>query len=76
MVELRDQNAVPLPERVPLRKLVAEDNQDRALLYQEVAKANGHPDWEANIRSAFARRWIARAQAGWYYREGGSWVQK
>jgi uncharacterized protein YdbL (DUF1318 family) len=76
MVEVRDQNTVPLPERVLLRKLVAEDNQDRGLLYQEVAKANGHPEWEPNIRSAFARRWIARAQTGWYYKEGGSWVQK
>jgi len=76
MVDVRDQNAVPLPERVLLRKLVGEDNHDRALLYQEVAKANGHPEWEADIRSSFARRWIARAQTGWYYKQGDSWVQK
>jgi uncharacterized protein YdbL (DUF1318 family) len=76
LVDVRDQNAVPLPERVPLRKLVADDNRDRAQLYSEMAKANGHPEWEADIRSAFARRWIARAQSGWYYKEGANWVQK
>ncbi len=76
MIDVRDQNAVPLPERVALRKLVADDNHDRGLLYQEVAKANGHPEWEADIRSAFARRWIALASSGWYYQSSGSWVKK
>jgi uncharacterized protein YdbL (DUF1318 family) len=76
MVDVRDQNAVPLAERVTLRKLVADDNRDRTLLYQEVAKANGHPEWESDIRAAFAKRWIARAQSGWYYKDGGNWVQK
>ena len=76
MIDVRDQNAVPLAERVTLRKLVADDNRDRALLYQEVAKANGHPEWESDIRAAFAKRWIARAQSGWYYQEAGKWVQK
>jgi len=76
MIEVRDQNAVALPERVALRKLVADDNRDRAQLYAEVARANGHPEWEADIRSAFARRWIARAQSGWYYKDGERWVQK
>lgn len=76
MIDVRDQNAVPLAERVALRKLVADDNRDRAQLYQEVANANGHPEWEADIRNAFARRWIAHAQGGWYYKSGGAWVQK
>jgi uncharacterized protein YdbL (DUF1318 family) len=76
MVELRDQNAVALPERVPLRKLVAEDNRDRSQLYAEVALTSGHPEWEADIRAAFARRWIAKATSGWYYKDGERWVQK
>ncbi len=76
MIELRDQNAVPLPERVPLRKLVADDNRDRTQLYAEVARTSGHPEWEADIRGAFARRWIAKAQSGWYYKDGARWIQK
>jgi uncharacterized protein YdbL (DUF1318 family) len=76
MIEVRDQNAVPLPERGTLRQLVADDNRDRGQLYAEVARANGHPEWEADIRAAFARRWVARAQSGWYYQDGGRWVQK
>jgi uncharacterized protein YdbL (DUF1318 family) len=76
MVEVRDQNAIPLAERSNVRKLVADENADRANLYAEIAKANGNPGWTADIRNTFARRWIERAQPGWWYREGGTWRQK
>lgn len=78
LVELRDQNSVPLAERAVVKRLVAEDNRDRNTLYAEIAKANGHPEWEADIRGIFARRWIERgAQPGWYYQDGaGNWKQK
>jgi uncharacterized protein len=77
-VAVRDQNAVPLAERAVVKRLVAEDNADRAALYAAIAKANGHPEWEPDIRRTFARRWIERgAQPGWYYQDsGGSWVRK
>lgn len=77
MVEVRDQNAIPLPERTAARKLVADENKDRAALYTEIAKSNNHPEWESDIRSTFAKRWIAKAQAGWYYQDdSGAWKQK
>ncbi len=77
MVDVRDQNAIPLPERTGARKLVTDENKDRAALYSEIAKANGHPEWEAEIRSTFAQRWIAKAGAGWYYKDAaGAWKQK
>jgi uncharacterized protein YdbL (DUF1318 family) len=77
LVEVRDQNAVPLPDRNAVRKLVAEENADRANLYRELANANGHPEWEADIRSTFAQRWIGKASAGWYVQDkSGSWKQK
>jgi uncharacterized protein len=78
LVELRDQNGVPLAERAIVKRLVAEDNRDRNTLYAEIAKANGHPEWEADIRGIFARRWVERgAQPGWYYQDGaGNWKQK
>ena len=76
MVEVRDQNAIPLPERNQARQLVADENKDRAALYAAIAKANGHPEWEAEIRETFAKRWIAKAQAGWWYKDAGGWKQK
>jgi hypothetical protein len=41
-----------------------------------VAVANGHPEWEGQIRDVFARQWIDSARAGWWYQAGGSWKQK
>jgi uncharacterized protein YdbL (DUF1318 family) len=77
LVEIRDANAVPLADRNRLRKLVSDDNADRNSLYREIATANEHPEWEADIRSTFAERWIANAPAGWYYKKGGGdWTQK
>jgi uncharacterized protein len=75
-VDVRDANAVPLPERANVKRLVAEDNRDRDALYGEVAKANGHPEWKADIQNTFARRWIAKADAGTWYQDGGAWKQK
>jgi uncharacterized protein len=78
LVEVREQNAVPLAERATVKRLVAEDNADRKTLYAEIAKANGHPEWEDDIRKTFARRWVERgAKPGWYYQDaGGNWAQK
>jgi uncharacterized protein len=77
LLEARDPNAVPLAERNQVRKLVADDNADRNALYREIASANGHPEWEPDIRATFAQRWIARARAGWWYRDAaGQWTQK
>jgi uncharacterized protein YdbL (DUF1318 family) len=77
LIEVRDQNLIPLPERNRVRKLVAEENADRTSLYREIASANGHPEWEADIRLTFAERWIDKAAAGWYYQDAsGAWKQK
>ena len=78
LIEIRDQSGIALPDRALIKRLVAEDNRDRNTLYAEIAKANNHPDWEADIRKIFARRWVERgAQPGWYYQAaGGAWQQK
>jgi uncharacterized protein YdbL (DUF1318 family) len=76
-IEVRDLNAVALPDRATVKRLVSEDNADRAQLYAEMAKANNHPEWEADIRKRFALRWVAKAKAGWYYQDAsGAWKQK
>ena len=78
LIEVRDASAAPLPERPVVTRLVAEDNRDREALYAEIAKANGHPEWAADIRKTFARRWVERgARTGWYYQNAsGAWTQK
>jgi uncharacterized protein YdbL (DUF1318 family) len=78
LVQVRDQNLVPLAERNVVRKLIAEDNADRSNLYKEMAAANGHPEWEADIRTTFAERWAARAaSSGRYYQDAsGAWKKK
>jgi len=74
-IAVRDVGAVPLTRRAALLREVAQQNRDLSLLYDEVAKANGHPEWASDIRNVFAQRWIAHArQKGWYYRDGsGNW---
>jgi uncharacterized protein YdbL (DUF1318 family) len=78
LIAERDTSNVPLAERAVVKRLVAEDNRDRATLYAEIAKANGHPEWESDIRQTFAKRWVERgAKPGWYYQDGGgAWKQK
>ena len=76
-VGIRDQNAIPLAQRNTVRKLVSAENQNRAALYKEIAVANGHPEWEQDIRNTFAQRWIAKARSGWWYQDAqGNWQQK
>lgn len=76
-IALRDQSAVPLAERNRLRQLIADENADRQALYRQIAVANGHPEWEDDIRRTFAERWVANARSGWYYEDRqGNWQRK
>lgn len=75
-IALHDPNVVPLPERNKVRTLMANENADRAALYREIALANKQPQWEAQIRSVFAQRWVARAKTGWWVQLDGAWTQK
>lgn len=77
LIILRDATKVPLKSRNEVKKWVAEENQERLDLYREIAGANGHPEWEADIRATFATRWIDRASPGWWYQnEKGEWKQR
>lgn len=77
LVALRDASAVPLNQRAQANAAVADENRDRNALYREVAHANNHPEWEAQIRQTFAKGWIERAHAGWYYQDAsGAWKRK
>jgi len=77
LIAMRDASAIPLSARQPVNGLIAAENQDRNALYREIARANSHPEWEADIRSTFAQRWIQLARAGWWYQDtSGSWARK
>jgi len=76
MIIVRDASALPIRDRVAVNTAVADDNRDRAAVYREIAVANGHPEWEGQIRDVFARQWIASARSGWWYQQNGSWKQK
>ena len=75
-IAVKDASAVPLSQRGGLAGLVKDENSDRARLYKEIAAANGHPEWEGEIKSTFAVGRIDKAQAGWFYHEGGAWLKK
>lgn len=76
LIALRDPKAVPLEARNLVKKLIADENAGRNRLYAEIAKANAHPEWEADIRRIFASSWVQNAPSGWWYQSGTTWLQK
>lgn len=76
LIEFHDRNLIPLKDRNNVVQLVSAQNNDWNALYAEIARLNGHPEWQDSIRRTFAERWIAKADRGWYYRENGVWKQK
>jgi uncharacterized protein YdbL (DUF1318 family) len=77
MVAVHDVSKAPLAQRAQMNSAVADENRDRTALYQQIAVANGHPEWEKQIRQIFAKQWIDRAHPGWYYQDAaGTWQRK
>jgi uncharacterized protein YdbL (DUF1318 family) len=77
MVSLRDATKIALKDRVPVNQAVADDNRDRTAVYREIAVANGHPEWEPQIRQIWAKQWVEGAHKGWWYQDSsGAWRQK
>ncbi len=76
LISVRDAGKLELKDRVVMNAAVADDNRDRKAVYREVAVANGHPEWEGQIREVFAKQWVDSARSGWWYQSGGGWKQK
>jgi len=76
LITVRDAKAIALKDRNKVKGLVADENKDRNALYAEIARANGHPEWQADIQATFASRWVQKAAKGWWYNNGSSWQQK
>ena len=76
-VALRDQKLVPLQDRNTIKSLISKEDDDRGALYREIARANGHPEWESDIQQTFAKEWVQNARRGWFYQDSnGAWRQK
>jgi len=76
LIAVKDASVVALKDRQSLNSLVSAENADRNALYKEIAVANGHAEWEAEIRSTFAQRWAQKAQAGWWVQDASGWVKR
>jgi uncharacterized protein YdbL (DUF1318 family) len=77
MIAVHAAAAIPLKERNKVQGLISSENSDRSALYRAIADANGHPEWEPEIRATFARTWVEKASRGWWYQNPqGGWVQK
>jgi len=77
LLVLRDPSKVALAQRTAANQAVADENRDRKAVYREIAVANGHPEWEDQIRATFAKEWVTQARAGWWYQDSSAaWKQK
>jgi uncharacterized protein YdbL (DUF1318 family) len=74
---VRDPAAVPIADRQAVSALIAADTRDKTALYREIARANGHPEWETQIADTFNRIMREKIPAGWWLQgENGQWSQK
>ncbi|MCU7891183.1 MAG: YdbL family protein [Candidatus Thiodiazotropha sp. (ex Ustalcina ferruginea)] len=77
LVAVRDLKLISLRDRNKVKKLVVDENGDRKSLYAEIARANGQPQWEKDIRDTFARVWVEEAPKGYWFQDaGGKWQKK
>ncbi len=77
MVAVSNNTKINQADRLRIDQLLKDENMDRATLYREIARANGRPDWESELRKTFGERWISRAPSGWMVKNAkGEWVQK
>ncbi len=72
----RDMSVVALKDRNQVKALLAATNKDRQAMYAEIARVNGHPEWQDEIQATFAKRWVKKAAPGWWYQANGRWQQK
>ena len=77
LVAVKNAAAVTLKDRTRFNNLVNAENNDRNALYREIAAANGHPEWEPEVRGVFAKQWVQQARGGWWIQDAsGNWRQK
>ncbi len=77
LVAMHDTSVVPIKVRNKVKKLISSENGDRNALYKAIANANGHPEWESDVRATFDKKWIKGAHKGWWYQDTSKrWKQR
>ncbi len=77
LIAIANASVLSLKQKSIAKKLVSAENRDRMNLYREIAKANGHPEWQADIQKTFAKTWIRKISPGWMYQTAsGQWKKK
>ena len=70
-------SGLSVKQRSTVNKLIKAENRDRLALYAEIANANGHPEWRADIQKTFSKTWIKKISSGWMYQKpSGQWRRK
>ncbi len=73
---MRDATLVPLAARQKVNGLLTAENADWDALAREIANANGHPEWEAEVRNTFAQRRLGKARPGWWVQGASGWEKR
>ncbi len=77
LIGIANASVLSLKQKSIAKKLISTENKDRMNLYREIAKANGHPEWQADIQKTFAKTWIRKISPGWMYQtSSGQWKKK
>ena len=70
-------SGLSVKQKSTVNKLIKAENNDRHALYSEIANANGHPEWKADIQKTFSKTWINKISSGWMYQSAsGKWTRK
>lgn len=76
LVKIRTTSGLSLKQKAALKNRLSHLNQTLRNLYREIARANGNPQWQADIQKTFAKTWVSQMQSGWYYYQNGRWIKK
>ncbi|WP_198264657.1 YdbL family protein [sulfur-oxidizing endosymbiont of Gigantopelta aegis] len=77
LIAIVSQKGLSIKQKSTVKKLVKSENSDRMALYTEIATANGHPEWQADIQKTFSKTWINKIASGWMYQNAsGQWQRK
>jgi uncharacterized protein YdbL (DUF1318 family) len=78
LVAIRDASVLPMKDRATLNRLVNEENADRKVLYELVAKELGVETKDLpKVRQSFGEKWQEFAGAGWWVQDAaGNWSKR
>lgn len=77
-IQIRSEDNLNLKDKADLRRLTKDVNNDREILYAEVARAlNIEESQIPRIQKIFAKSWIENSRPGWWIqKDDGEWIRK